>query len=715
MERSTTEPEAARVSLTMPPASGPAATGRLRDVVLILALIGCVVGIAAHAPSTTYTYAQIQQVGANVAVSNGGHWLLPRDQLGGLARKPQLYTWLDAALLWATGQYDDWAFRLPTVLAALAMGVVLYVLALRWYDRRTALISACLWAAIFHLAKMSYVALTDMMFTLWVTLSISCADLLLFHRARSHRAAWAVGLWATMILGAMTKGWGVANLAIVGMTLALAAALWGGFGQTRRARGLRRVGACARLVLLRWWRAAREAKLGWGLLAMAVVLVPVWWLMFRAGGAEFRKIAYYEIVARVTGEGGDVVRRAPHEASAPPIFHLLYHGLPASLFALGAVTLMLLRRKVPHAESTRLGAAWLSARSPVLLPLCWVAGVVVPFSIPHGFRHDYLLPCYAAVAMLGAWGVEEVRRRGPAGGPVVSVIRHAFAALALVLALLLVLTPALLWLHPWLPQFLSRIAPVPKMAEPETWGVFLGLIPVGLACFFLAIRFSLRWQITRLVVVVVVCSLGVMFLDRHAIARQARTGDGERMRRFGLKVRGQIGDDLFAVADAYKLATELYVGRFGYSLNTPDRQVELPLPDPQIAALSPVAQMAWAQIDWLRQRTDIPWLVTCDKYLVKVGAAVEDKSAPYVLEFESPAVEAPAGDGDDSMKRRFRTRPELLGHVEIVTEPVTSQRWGCMYLIRVDRAKLDAYIEQRIYEDARWPQFASGKTEDRPW
>ena len=391
-------------------------------------MIACVIGNSAHAPSNTYAYAQLQQIGAVVGTIESGEWVLPRDQSGALARKPQLYAWIDAPVLMLTGLYNDFTFRFPTVMASFVTGVLVYLLGRRWYGRTGGLLAACLWASIHHMSKLTYVAVTDMLLTMFITASIFCADRLLFHRtARSRRTPWVIALWATMILGALSKGWGVVNLVLVGGTLGVATAVIPGFGVLGAVKGAgRKLSLAVRLVLRRWRRAARATRLGWGMLAMVGVLAPVWIAMRLKGGEEFHKIVYYEFYSRITGRG-DVV---PHSSSAPPILHLLYYMFPATVFAIGAMVLSGPRR-------------WFSRTSPIAIPLIWIAAVVVPFSLAHGFRPDYLLPAYAAGALMGAWAIEEVHRRARQGGRTVSGLRHSFAAASIIICLSLIVVPAI--------------------------------------------------------------------------------------------------------------------------------------------------------------------------------------------------------------------------------------------------------------------------------
>ena len=153
-----------------------APVGRLRtggDLAIIVGLIACVIASSAHAPSNTYIHAQLQQIGAVIGTIESGEWLLPRDQGGGLARKPQLYAWIDAPLLMLTGIYNDLTFRFPTVIASFVTGILVYFLGRRWFGRRVGLLAACLWAIPHHMGKAMYVAVTDMMLSMWILVSIN--------------------------------------------------------------------------------------------------------------------------------------------------------------------------------------------------------------------------------------------------------------------------------------------------------------------------------------------------------------------------------------------------------------------------------------------------------------------------------------------------------------------------------------------------------------
>lgn len=591
------------------------------DVSLVVLVIGAVMAVAATAPSNTYAYAQLQQIGAVVGTIESGEWLLPRDQMGGLARKGQLYAWLDAPVLMATGIYNDFTFRLPTVVASFASAILVYFLGRRWYGRRVGLLAACLWATMLDMRNMAYIAITDMLVSLWILASIMCADKLLFHKAPpGKRLRWVIALWATMILGAMSKGWGVLNLILVGGALGLAVAVRPGFKALRRSENLgAELALLARLIGRRWWRAMKAVHFGWGMVAFVAAIVPVWIGMFVIGGEEFWEIVDYEFLRRVIGGGG----RKPHSSSVPAILQLLYYGAPAAVMMILACLLVKSRRLF-------------SRRGPLSLPLCFALAVVVPFSLPHAFRPDYLLPCYAAVALMAAWAVEEILRRGREGDRSVQFARHGIAAMPVLIGILLIVGSSIYLFHDHMPGFMAKILKLPSAVPATTWWILAGLAPLGVIVLALAVRWSLRWQLRRVAAVAVVAMLGMMFLDKNMVSRHARTRDGEKMIALARRAETFIGEDAFAIHRMEKLAVELYLGRFGTKIDTVDKL----------------------------NASDAPWLLTCDRGLIELGAT-------EVVSRGGKKVEC--------------LRPGDLGRVEAETEPVISQKWGRMYLIRLKR------------------------------
>ncbi len=630
-----------------------------RDVIIIVLLTAGVIAIGAHAPSNNYAYAQRWQAGANIGVAEGGNWLLPRNQAGGVARKGPLYAWLGAPALMLTGIYDDFIFRVPTVAAALATALCVYVLGRWWYGRRVALLAACLWATAHHMGKLTYLGTTDMLLTLWITCSIMCIDRLVFHPvARHKRKWWACGLWVTMILGALTKGWGVVNLPLVAAMTALAAALGPGFDPRPAGRrpagdvpggrpagdvpGGRLGGAILRIIRLvgrRWWNAIKAVGLWWGLGVFVAVMGLMVWGMFVVGGEDFRRLVNFELVQRVTGEGAD----PPAAASVPPILYLLYYLLPVSIFAMGSLLLVRLSR-------------WFTQKGPIYLCLCWVIAVVVLFSLPHGFGPHYLLPCYAPMALMAAWAIHTVTIRRKRGGKLLHVLRHAFAGVPVVIGVGLVVVALAYLLHGYLPQSLAKLLPLPAEVRPESWWLLGAVIPFGVAVAAWGIRSSLRWQLRRVAFTACVGMLGVMFVYGHFASRHAQTGDGEKMRRFAQRAREIVGDDRVVTFWTSNLCVRMYLGRLGPLLVRPGaekaRAVEVPME--KLAS------------------NGIHWMITCDRGLVEMGQFREVADGTYKVKVSGGV-------------RTFRTLPELLsdGPIEHSSETIEAGQWGRLYLIRL--------------------------------
>jgi len=606
------------------------------DAALVLLLMGGVIAISAHAPSTLYAYAQLKRAGTAVAMLETGNWLLPVNQTGEIASKPQLYPWLTAAALKLTGAYHDFVFCLPTVLAALATAVCVYVLARRWHGRRVGLLAGCLWASALNMNKLAYLAATDMLLTLWVTVSLMCADRLLFHRCR-RRARWKylAGLWASMILAALAKGWGPVNLVLVGGTLALAAAPGPGFAALRAVGPLGRWSLAPRLVLRRIRRAVKATRFGWGLLAMAAVLGPLCAAMFLRGGREFRELVYFEFFQRITGMG----EHAPKPGGIPAAVSLVYYSMPGSVFALGALLLVPPRR-------------WLTREGPSWLPLCWILAVLLPFSLAHGFRPDYLLPCYGGVAILGAWGAESLRRSAGRGGASVRALRHVFAGVAIAIWLAVAAVAGGYVFRDHLPAALQRLLRMPAAVRPETWWVLRALIVIGLVQAVCGVYWSLKLRLGRLAPLAAIGMLGVMFLHTHVLSRHARTGDGDSMLAFARQARPIVGQDDLIVYRAEKLGAEPYLGRLGV----------------RAGCLEEVKQAPGA------------WLITCDRGLGELGAYREDPNGEYVMEV--PDDRSPGGGVREA---RLEAMPEVLGELAARSRPIRSQNWGRIYLIRLRR------------------------------
>lgn len=139
-----------------------------------------------------------------LAMLDSGDWLVP--QLAGEAylRKPPLINWSIALAMQMTGRRDEWAARLPSVLGALALGLVVVWATASWLRPGGALM-----AAIFAMANISliekgrlaeiealYVAFTGMAMVWWMR----------GFRLQANRWVTWLGCGVFLGLGLLTKG-----------------------------------------------------------------------------------------------------------------------------------------------------------------------------------------------------------------------------------------------------------------------------------------------------------------------------------------------------------------------------------------------------------------------------------------------------------------------------------------------------------------------------
>jgi 4-amino-4-deoxy-L-arabinose transferase-like glycosyltransferase len=624
------------------------------DLSLIGALLALLIAIRATAPANTYAYAQHWNVGISFDVAENNHWLAMYDQAGKPARKPQLYYWLSGAVLRVTGPGNEFAFRLVTVLASFGTVGLVYGLGRRWYNRRAALMAGLLWVAILQMFRLSYCATTDMLLTFWMTAALGCIDRVLWHPGRRRfRWMWLTGFYASMILAAMSKGLGIINWPVMMLFVAIASACWPGFYVVRIARGAGKLGMLARAIGRRWWRAMCRAQLLWGVLAFVAVMAPLLIATRLQAGEAFDRTFAFEIVDRFIGSNAE---SAPDPSTVPAVVNLIYYAFPATLCAFGALALTKPSR-------------WLTHGSPTLLPLAWTIALVVPFSISHGFRPDYLLPCYGTVALMGGWAIDRLGKLSPEL-KLPSLVRHSIAAGGLVVAMALMgLAIAFLWID-LMPEWMDLEAPA---ALSTVKRVGLGLmIPAGMVAFWLTVRWSLRWRIAPMVAVMCVAMMGVHFVEGNCLSRHARTGDGDKMIAFAREAAPLIGQEAFVSIRADKLGVELYVGRFS-----------------QVLCYDPEGPSLLDQLN----ASDVPLLVITDRGLVSLGAATEFEQGEFLAKV-------------DGVKRRFNTHPEQLGEVLCAGEPIAQQYWGRPYLIRLFGRPLD------VSGDPVETDFVSGELDE---
>lgn len=328
-----------------------------------------------------------------------GDWLFPHRGSELYSDKPPLFMWMQAALLWLTGNLRI-AFLLPSLLAALGTLWCVTDLGARLWTRRIGLYAGWITLLTIQFTWQAKKAQIDPMVVFWITLS--CYALLRHVLQGQNWRLWALG-WAAAGLGTITKGVGVIALLIL---------------------------IPAAVASLRGWAGvrihARDARFWLGPLAFVaacgVWLVPMLIAALGNGSGDYR--AYVDdILLRQT-----VTRYANSWHHGQPWWYfievLLTAWLPTALALPWAIPAW--RRRLRRRDAR------------FLIPLGWVLLVFVFFSIPSGKRDMYILPALPMLALALAPLLPGILRRPNAQRLLLGfVLVFSLAALGAGLAMLL--------------------------------------------------------------------------------------------------------------------------------------------------------------------------------------------------------------------------------------------------------------------------------------
>jgi 4-amino-4-deoxy-L-arabinose transferase-like glycosyltransferase len=293
-----------------------------------------------------------------------GDWLIPHRGHELYADKPPAFMAMQAAAYELTGNWRI-AFLLPSALAAFGMLLLVYDLARRLWDHRTGLYAAGALLATFQFVYQAKRAQIDPAVAFFITLAYY-GLLRHFLLGPCWRWYW-FGCFAAG-LGVITKGVGVIALLMFVPYL---------FARVRRWHHLAPIGRAG------WrWLAGAACFLA----AVSLWLGPMLARVASVGTPEYREyvhdILFHQTAARYA---------ASWDHPQPPWFYfgvMLTSWLPLALTYPATVP------------------AWYRALASrdarFLLPIAWVAMVVVFFSIPGGKRDVYLMPALPCIALVSA-------------------------------------------------------------------------------------------------------------------------------------------------------------------------------------------------------------------------------------------------------------------------------------------------------------------------
>ncbi|MFI4896278.1 MAG: ArnT family glycosyltransferase [Phycisphaerales bacterium JB059] len=182
---------------------------------LVAAFLGRILGPSDLLQNTD----QSKTIALTADVVANARWALPRDALGHLTRKPPLVNWV-AALPVSLGFWSEWAFKLPSLLAALA-AIAATAAAARFLLRRPgvrlnqkstasgpvalALLGAMLYLASPSTIKHLYFCRPDMLFTACLAWGWY-AGVRTIHDPQTNHRRWALLMWVAAGLALLAKG-----------------------------------------------------------------------------------------------------------------------------------------------------------------------------------------------------------------------------------------------------------------------------------------------------------------------------------------------------------------------------------------------------------------------------------------------------------------------------------------------------------------------------
>ncbi len=343
------------------------------SIAAMLLTAAIVTGARLIGPGDLYDKDQPKTIAYTADMLVHGRYALPRDVIYQPATKPPLYNWISAIVVEATGAWEEWSLKMPSLLATLGTGAVVFTVARRLHPDRSVIfasLAAAIWFSfgsdVRHgsVIRLSYLARPDMLQCFFLT--AAWASVTRFatetqrHRVKSvcgvlcaSVSLWPILFWVGVTAALLTKGPAAALVvvfAVVHSTLT-----------TRRFAWV--IGAIIPAVAGGAWL----------------------WFAYQQDPTHVKQtILGAEIVGRVTDE-------SPEGIAKPFYFSAMWFvtkTLPWGLLAIAGVVLYAVRRR---------SDPWMT---PAVL---WLGIVLVALSVPAGKRMDYLLPAYPPAAVLVAY------------------------------------------------------------------------------------------------------------------------------------------------------------------------------------------------------------------------------------------------------------------------------------------------------------------------
>ena len=359
--------------------SGQTSLFRRRTFWLIAAVIVVLFAIG-NLPWQLDDYDQAKQAFTSFQMLNEGRWLYQQTPHQHVATKPPLVGWISAALFIVTRSWDL-AWRLPSLVAAVALALLLFRSAESAYGLTAGLIALGAFGLNLLTPRLATLVRTDML----LALVIFAIGLLIWKKIRDE-TGWRLRdrfyLFGLLTIAMLIKGPIVYAFLLPGIAL---------FQWRGRVGALRRPDSAAR-------RPYQSAWPGWWPWIASLALFLLWVI----GGIVLQPGFFDEVVMRefVARFGETIHRPQPLYFYLP---HLLHKFAPWSLLVLAIAFVDLSSR------NWRLRSAFHEMSPEVFWLLCWSLGGLIVMSLIPSKRVDRIFPvipplCLLLAAQIGRVG-----------------------------------------------------------------------------------------------------------------------------------------------------------------------------------------------------------------------------------------------------------------------------------------------------------------------
>jgi 4-amino-4-deoxy-L-arabinose transferase-like glycosyltransferase len=347
-----------------------------RTLWIVAALIVVLFAIA-NLPWQLDDYDQAKQAFTSFEMVKESHWLYQHTPHERVATKPPLVGWISAALFAVTRSWEI-AWRLPSLVAALALAVVLFRAAKDAYGKVAAVIAVGAFGLNLLSPRLATLVRTDMPLALVIFL----IGLLIWQRVR-HEDEWKlrdqVYVFVLLTAAMLIKGPIVYAFLLPGIALF-----------QLRAFKERRLGQPS------------TSNLTAGKPSLLASAWPGWWpwvaslaifLIWVGGGIWFQPGFYEEVVMReFVGRFGETIHRPQ-----PLLFylpHLLHKFAPWSVLIIGIAAVGL------RSRNWRLRSVFREMSPETFWLLCWSIGGLIVMSLIPSKRVDRIFPVIPPLCLL---------------------------------------------------------------------------------------------------------------------------------------------------------------------------------------------------------------------------------------------------------------------------------------------------------------------------